>query len=104
MVAIFFVFLQKYEIISNKSVEIMKKHNEFKTLAVYGSIEEAQVIKALLDSMGVENQITNDTAVMVMPYLGKDVKIIVNAVDYDRARALLDAGFDHAGIVAREKK
>ncbi len=79
------------------------KHNEFMTLAKYGSIEEAQVIKALLDSMGVDNQIVNDTAAQIMPYLESDVRIVVNAVDYDRARQLLDTRFDGREFVTREK-
>ncbi len=79
------------------------KPNEFMTLAKYGSLEEAQVIKALLDSMGVENQIVNDTAALIMPYLEHDVRIVVNAIDYDRARQLLDAKFDRADIISREK-
>ncbi len=80
------------------------KHSEFTTLAKYGSLEEAQVIKALLDSLGVENQIVNDTAALIMPYLEGDVRIVVNSVDYDRARKLLDAKFDRAEFIVKEKK
>lgn len=64
------------------------------TLAKYASIEEAQVIKGLLDSVGIENQILNETAAQVMPYLEGDVRIVVNASDYEKAKEALKAGFD----------
>ncbi len=47
--------------------------------------------------------IVNDTAAQIMPYLESDVRIVVNAVDYDRARQLLDTRFDGREFVTREK-
>ena len=38
------------------------KDREFATVARFSSMEQAQVVKAMLDSMGVNNQIVNDIA------------------------------------------
>lgn len=75
------------------------KTKEFVTLAKFASLEEAQVISALLDSMGVNNEIMNETAAQIMPYLEGDVRIMVNASDFDRAKELLNAKFDKKEIL-----
>lgn len=84
--------------------DLIMKTQEFVTLARFASLEEAQVIKALLDSVGVESQIMNATAAQVMPYLEGDVSIMVNGADYEKARQMLDAKFDRTEMVIREKK
>lgn len=80
------------------------KNNQFRTLAKFATLEEAQVVMALLDSMGVNAQILNDTVAMIMPYLESDVRIIVNTEDYDKARVLLDARFNNTDIPTPKKK
>ena len=77
----------------HKTAKAMKKQ-EFTTLARFSSFEEAQVIKALLDSMGVDNEIMSVMVARVMPYLANDVRIIGNYSDYRRAKELLDAKFN----------
>ena len=57
-------------------------------------MEQAQVVKALLDSMGVENQIVNDIAADILPMLERDIRIIVNTSDLPRAREIMKAKFD----------
>ena len=57
-------------------------------------MEQAQVVKAMLDSMGVENQIVNDIAADILPMLERDIRIIVNTSDLPRAREIMKAKFD----------
>lgn len=68
----------------------MRKEEVVK-LVKYATLEEAQVVSVMLDSMGIENQIMNETAVQVMPYLGPDIYIVVNSTDYEKAKEILDA-------------
>ena len=79
------------------------KNQEFATLARFSSYEEAQVVKVLLESMGVENEIMNSTAAQIMPYLESDIRIVVNASDYRRAKELLEAKFDRRELVTGAK-
>lgn len=62
----------------------------------YTSPERASLVKSLLDSMGVENQMLNDTAMAVLPHIPNAIKIIVRGEDYERAKELLEARFDKA--------
>ena len=68
--------------------------SEFSTLARFSSMEEAQVVKAMLDSMGIESQIVNDIAADILPMLEGDIKIIVNRSSLQQARKILAAKFD----------
>lgn len=70
------------------------KEREFRTLARFSSMEEAQVVKAMLDSMGVESEIVNDIAADVLPMLENDVRIIVNNSDLPQAKRIMHAKFD----------
>ncbi|HIW97100.1 MAG TPA: DUF2007 domain-containing protein [Candidatus Tidjanibacter gallistercoris] len=70
------------------------KDREFATVARFSSMEQAQVVKAMLDSMGVENQIVNDIAADILPMLERDIRIIVNTSDLPRAREIMKAKFD----------
>lgn len=69
---------------------------DFSTLARFSSLEEAQVVKAMLDSMGVESQIINDIAADVLPMLEGDISIIVNNASLQQARKIMAATFDKA--------
>lgn len=70
------------------------KDREFATVARFSSMEQAQVVKAMLDSMGVENQIVNDIAADILPMLERDIRIIVNTSDLPKAREIMKAKFD----------
>ena len=61
------------------------KDREFATVARFSSMEQAQVVKAMLDSMGVNNQIVNDIAADILPMLERDIRIIVNTADLPKA-------------------
>lgn len=80
------------------------KNQEFVTLEKFTSVNRANLVKALLDSAGIENQIINDTAASMMPMLGNAIQIIVNAGDYDRAREIMEAKFDKTEFAAESKK
>ena len=70
------------------------KDREFATVARFSSMEQAQVVKAMLDSMGVNNQIVNDIAADILPMLERDIRIIVNTADLPKAKQLMTAKFD----------
>ena len=70
------------------------KDREFATVARFASMDQAQVVKAMLDSMGVDNQIVNDIAADILPMLERDVRIIVNTSDLPKAKQLMKAKFD----------
>ena len=70
------------------------KDREFATVARFASMEQAQVVKAMLDSMGVDNQIVNDIAADILPMLERDVRIIVNTSDLPKAKQLMKAKVD----------
>ena len=67
------------------------KDREFATVARFSSMEQAQVVKAMLDSMGVNNQIVNDIAADILPMLERDIRIIVNTADLPKAKQLMKA-------------
>ncbi len=79
---------------------------EFATLAVFSSLERAQVVKSMLDSMGIESQLIDDTGTRVLPMLpeASRIKIIVNAGDYDKAGKVLSGSFDAADFAAEWRK
>lgn len=52
------------------------------------------MVKAMLDSMGVENEIVNDITADVLPMLENDVRIIVNNRDLPLAQQIMHAKFD----------
>ena len=70
------------------------KVREFATVARFSSMEQAQVVKAMLDSMGVNNQIVNDIAADILPMLERDIRIIVNTADLPKAKQLMKAKFE----------
>lgn len=75
------------------------KNPEVVTLAKYASLEEAQVINAMLESMGIDNEIMNDLAAQILPNLEGDVRIVVNSKDYDKAKTLLEAKIAKPSVV-----
>ncbi len=80
------------------------KKPEFVTLAKFTSTNRAELVKSLLDSMGIENQILNETAAAMMPMLPNAIQIVVNAVDYARAKEIMEAKFDMTEFAAESKK
>ena len=97
------IFIFIYTQNDHKNKKNMKEH-EFVTLAKFTSVNRAAVVKALLDSVGIDNQIINDTAVSMMPMLGNGIQIIVNAEDYDRAKEVMEAKFDKTEFAFESKK
>ena len=71
---------------------------EFATIAKFSSLEEAQVVKAMLTSMGVNCQLVNDMAAEILPMLERDIRLIVNRSDLPRAEQILKAKFDKSGF------
>lgn len=76
------------------------KHKDFATLRTFYTMNEALVVKSLLDSMGINNQIIS-SATPIMPYVMVKVDpyaVVVNASDYERANELLEAEFEKSDI------
>ncbi len=74
----------------------MENNKDFATVRTFDSLEEAWVIKGLLDSVGIESQVINETVARMIPVMGDIglVRIVVNAADYERAVAALEADFE----------
>lgn len=70
------------------------KEREFITIARPSSLEQAYIMQSMFSAMGVESQIVNDISADILPMLERDVRIIINSSDYERARKLMDAKFD----------
>lgn len=70
------------------------KDREFITIARPSSLEQAYIMQSMFSAMGVESQIVNDISADILPMLERDVRIIINSSDYERARKLMDAKFD----------
>jgi hypothetical protein len=80
------------------------KNEELRTLVEYNSVEIAGLTKAMLDSMGVENEIIHDTTAGLLTPMHSGVKILVREKDYDRAMALLEAKYDKEEFKEETKK
>ncbi len=73
----------------------MKKESSDKiiTLASYPTAAEAEVAASLLRSMGIEVEVINAVAAVMLPFYGDNqVRLLVNESDYARAVELLQAG------------
>lgn len=79
------------------------KNYDFVTLAKFTSPERANLIKALLDSAGIDNQLLNETSMQVLPHIPNAIQLVVRAEDYDRAKAFLEAKFDNGEFMTEAK-
>lgn len=71
------------------------REKDFVTLMKFRSTNRAAIFKTMLDSMGVESQLINDTASnVVLPMMFNDVRLIVRSDDVEHAREILKAKFD----------
>ena len=62
----------------------------------FGSVMEAQIYKALLESAGIQSRMQNDIAAQVMPAYGNlmEVYLLVAEEDEAKAKEVLKAKFD----------
>lgn len=63
--------------------------DELVTIANYGSIEEAYIVKGMLESNGIPAMVINDTNLYVPVFNG--VRLQVRASDAKKAEALISA-------------
>lgn len=71
-----------------------EQHAEWVELTRCTMLPEAQFIRSLLESEGIDVQIRGEHSVSVQPFLGimpGGIPVLVPAGDLDRARALLDS-------------
>ena len=73
-------------------------NREFATIATFSSMEEAQVVKSMLASMGIECQLVNDMGADILPMLERDIRLIVNRSDLPKAQQIMKAKFDKSGF------
>ncbi len=73
-------------------------NREFATIATFSSMEEAQVVKSMLASMGIECQLVNDMVADILPMLERDIRLIVNRSDLPKAQQIMKAKFDKSGF------
>lgn len=65
----------------------------------FDSLGEAEIVKGLLESSGIQCSLVHETIQMVMPYLtsGEDpIVLLVSEPDLESARAILAAKFDQS--------
>ena len=64
---------------------------ELKTLEVYNTRTEAEVVKGYLESMGINTSIVSDDADQLYPSLGvvRGVKLLARPQDLEKAKELL---------------
>lgn len=63
-------------------------------------LHEAQFIRSLLESEGIDALITGEHSVAVQPFLGVmpgAIPVLVRAADLERARELLDSAQEEGG-------
>lgn len=71
-----------------------EQHAEWVELTRCTMLPEAQFIRSLLESEGIDVQIRGEHSVSVQPFLGimpGGIPVLVPADDVERARALLDS-------------
>ena len=68
--------------------------SEVVTLMHFNSLGEAEIMKSLLESAGVECVLQDDLNAMVLPMTLVDVRLVVARKDEKRAQEILAAGFD----------
>lgn len=64
-------------------------------------LHEAQFIRSLLESEGIDVLITGEHSVAVQPFLGVmpgAIPVLVRAADLERARELLDSAQEEGGF------
>lgn len=78
----------------------MKNQQEFTVLRTFNTTGEAALLKALLDSAGIDNFIKNDATSVVLPMLNESVgiKVMIRTEDLAKAEEFL-----HAQIMKDEK-
>ena len=79
------------------------KKDDLVTLAKFTSPERANLIKALLDSAGIDNQLLNETSMQVLPHIPNAIQLVVRGEDYERAKAFLEAKFDKGEFMMEAK-
>jgi hypothetical protein len=71
----------------------MKKEEEFTELRTFGNSGEAELMKALLESAGIDSFVRGDIASAVLPMLSESdgIGLVVRSEDVARAEEFLKA-------------
>lgn len=74
-------------------------------IRTFGSVSEAQLYKALLESAGIPARMKNDIAAQVLPAYGgmMEVDLLVSAENEKKAKEILAARFDEKEFAEETK-
>ena len=62
---------------------------EYRTIAVFGSVADAELARGLLESDGIPVAVLDAMDAALLPGAGRSVRVLVPSGDLDRARELL---------------
>jgi hypothetical protein len=62
---------------------------DYRTVAAFGNVAEAELARGLLESDGIPAALLDGIDAALLPGAGRSVRVLVPAVDLDRARDLL---------------
>jgi hypothetical protein len=62
---------------------------EYRTIAVFGSVADAELVRGLLEADGIVAAVHEGTDAVLLPGAGREVRVLVPSDDLARARELL---------------
>jgi hypothetical protein len=62
---------------------------EYRTIAVFGSVADAELVRGLLEADGIVAAVHDGTDAVLLPGAGRAVRVLVPSDDLPRARELL---------------
>ncbi|WP_242346442.1 putative signal transducing protein [Anaeromyxobacter terrae] len=68
----------------------MEQHSsEYRTVAVFGSLAEAELVRGMLEADGIAAAVLEGTDAALLPGAGRAIRVLVPAHDLPRSRELL---------------
>lgn len=89
--------LTNFHYLYSELIRMIMENVNVVTLVRFDSLGEAEIVKGLLESNGVNCELMHETIQTVLPYLtsGVDpIELVVAEPDVERAREILAAKFD----------
>ena len=75
---------------------------EYRTVAVFGSLADAELVRGMLEADGIAAAVLDGTDAALLPGAGRAVRVLVPALDIARAREILATPSD--GFAATESE
>ncbi len=68
----------------------MEQHSsEYRTVAVFGSLAEAELVRGMLEADGIAAAVLEGTDAALLPGVGRSIRVLVPVHDLPRAREIL---------------